>query len=161
MKNVIRQYAAAVIAVVVGLGILGILYNNSFGNYQTLYRYLGSITERLVAPLQTTYKTGTEFDACMKIKLPEIESPDYKELAYGVYTDIGTVIASEDGNGDKAVLSVNKIWNEEFEKTKDVEVNENNQIILVYNGVYWLEVTTTDNEGNSRTVLLRICGGKL
>lgn len=161
MKNVIRQYAAAVIAMIVGLGILGVLCSSSFGNYQTFYRYIGSITERLIAPLQTTYKTGTEFDACMKTKLPEIESPDYKELAYGTYTDIGTVIESEDGNGDTAVLSVSKIWNEDFDKTKDVEINADNQIILIYNGVYWMEVTAMDSEGNSRTVLLRICGGKL
>ena len=161
MKNVIRQYAAAVIAVIVGLGILGVLYSNSFGNYQTIYRYIGSITDRLIAPLQTSYKTGTEFDTVMKTELPEIESPDYKELAYGTYTDIEKVIKTGSGNGDLVELSVRKIWDENFDKTNSVEINADDQIILIHNGVYWLEVMAMDSEGNSRTVLLRICGGRL
>ena len=161
MKEVIRQYASAVIAVFVGVWIFWFLLSRSFENKWNLYQYTSAIIKKMFVTEQTLCRTGTAFDTYMKQELPEIVEPDYTVLKANFRTHIGMVIETNDSNGEYLPIAVNWILGSKFEKSRYIQLVNQTLIDMARNDVYWFKITVTDAQGLSRTVLVRICGGKI
>ena len=161
MKKVIQQYASAIISLFVGVWIFWFLFSHSFEDKWTLYQYTSAIIKKMFATEQTLCRTGTAFDAYMQQEAPEILEPDYTVLKANFRTPIGMVIETNDSNGDYVPITVNWILGSEFEKNRYIHFVNGGLIDMARNDVYWFKITVTDTQGLSRTVLVRICGGKI
>lgn len=156
MKNVMEQYAGAILAVVAALGIFSIFRTASFGDRQNIYGYLGTMMTDVVAREALDVKSGDAFDEYMDYELPVFSPPARVSLKARVTTPISQIIEARDSQGNLLDIQIAGCWDEDFQETNQVMVLDETKLKLLEWGVYWIEVCATDGYGYSRNALFKV-----
>lgn len=156
MKKMLEQYAGAVIAAVVALGIFGILYGRSFGNGFIFSDYLGAMIKAAVFTESVSVRTGSAFDVYMNRTVPVFGIPNCMDLQNGETTSVSSVLQAVDAQGGILDICVQNSWDENFNQTNALEVWDQTNLSFYSSGVFWIELYTADRNGYSRHAVVQM-----
>ena len=143
MKQVIEQYASAIIAVFVAVILFSILNKNMF--------VLGNIMEYSLA--ETAYCGNQAFDIYMEKGGPVIQLKEKIELGVNQKEKLTHYFKATDMNGKELPVYVNEIRDASGDL---VVLSCLNELCFSQAGVYWLEVYTIDENQKETSLFTNI-----
>ena len=153
MKQVMEQYASAVVAVLIATAIIAIIIGGSLGAEQALGPALGQVLGHSVSG--KNFSQNPEFDSYMSTAAPSISCKTTYVVA-NQKTLLADCWQAYSYNGKSLPVYLRKAWSESGAETDLGLSPDGTSICVPKPGVYWLQVYAVDEKQKETCIQMKL-----
>ena len=154
MKQVIEQYASAVITSLVVLVFLRILFGGVGESGFHVTSLLGEVLKYSMA--QSSFQENQAFDEYMNYGVPEIYVKEEIYLRVNQSIPLSHCIEAHDAFGEALEINIREMKNAYGNQLDVEQINETKQLCFSLPGVYWLHAYAVDENQKETNVMVKL-----